>query len=305
MRPFLSVVMAARNVAPYAGEAVASLLAQSDGDWNLVCVDDGSTDGTARVVAESAAGDPRLRVVSGPALGVSAARNAALELADGEWVAFLDGDDVVAPDFVADLRARSAHADAVFRRMAPFADGSAPRFEPERREDERLDLARGIDLDRVGMRELAAGMQAWRRAAIEGVRFRPFICGEDRLFALDALLRAGTLVVSDASRYGYRKRKGSYSGRGIATEEGWLGELDYRLELAKTAQLAPRRVSPGDARWITVFACLGFPRGAMRFPLPARIRLLREWYRRIGAMKRLDWFRPRERRFLSVIRPFA
>jgi glycosyltransferase involved in cell wall biosynthesis len=92
MQPGLvSVMMPAYNAAPFIAEAIDSLLAQTYEDWELIVVDDGSTDGTAAVAA--AYDDPRIRLVSQPNRGEAAARNAALERMRGEYIAFLDADD--------------------------------------------------------------------------------------------------------------------------------------------------------------------------------------------------------------------
>lgn len=107
--PFVSVVIAVRNGATLVGRAIRSVLRQSFTDWEAWVVDDGSTDGTPAAVRAFST-DPRLRLVSLPAnRGVSAARNAALNRAGGEWVAYLDHDDEYAPDYLARVH---THRDA-------------------------------------------------------------------------------------------------------------------------------------------------------------------------------------------------
>jgi len=100
----VTVVVPVYNVAGYLRAALDSLLAQTVCDWTAVCVDDGSTDGSGRILDEYAVRDARIVVVHQPNGGVSAARNAGLDRATGEFVAFLDPDDVVAPDWLAKLR---------------------------------------------------------------------------------------------------------------------------------------------------------------------------------------------------------
>lgn len=101
MQPRVSVVMPARNAAPHVGGAIASVLAQTFDDFELVVVDDASTDAT-RAVAQSFA-DPRLQVVDGPGQGVAAARNRGIEAASAPLVAFCDADDVLLPPHLAAL----------------------------------------------------------------------------------------------------------------------------------------------------------------------------------------------------------
>jgi glycosyltransferase involved in cell wall biosynthesis len=90
----VSVIIPAYNAAAFVGEAVNSALAQSHPDVEVIVVDDSSTDGTPEILARY--GD-RIRVHRQPNGGVSSARNTGAALAGGDWVSFLDADDVWAP----------------------------------------------------------------------------------------------------------------------------------------------------------------------------------------------------------------
>jgi glycosyltransferase involved in cell wall biosynthesis len=92
--------MPAYNVEPYVGEAIQSVLRQSFVDLEVVVVDDGSTDGTARVVSVAAAGDPRVRLVRQPNRGLAGARNTAMRMARGDVFALLDSDDLWEREFL-------------------------------------------------------------------------------------------------------------------------------------------------------------------------------------------------------------
>jgi glycosyltransferase involved in cell wall biosynthesis len=87
------------NAAAHLPQSVGSVLAQTLADWELIAVDDGSSDGTLAWL--QARTDPRIHVLSQTNRGVSAARNAGLAQARGEYVAFLDADDTWAPHFLA------------------------------------------------------------------------------------------------------------------------------------------------------------------------------------------------------------
>jgi glycosyltransferase involved in cell wall biosynthesis len=94
----VSVIIPALNAAAFIGGAVGSVLAQSLSDLEVIVVDDGSTDETAAIVEGFMAGDARVRLIRHEApRGVSAARNAALRAAVGDWIALLDADDEFAP----------------------------------------------------------------------------------------------------------------------------------------------------------------------------------------------------------------
>ncbi|AAZ96262.1 glycosyltransferase [Thiobacillus denitrificans ATCC 25259] len=111
-KPLVSIVMPCYDAAAHLPASVGSVLAQTFADWELVAVDDGSRDATLAWL--QAQRDPRIRVLSQPNGGVSAARNAGLAAARGRHVAFLDADDTWAPDFLdAMVNALQARPDAV------------------------------------------------------------------------------------------------------------------------------------------------------------------------------------------------
>ncbi|MGH7307979.1 MAG: glycosyltransferase family 2 protein [Candidatus Rokuibacteriota bacterium] len=94
--PRVTVVMPVYNAEPYLREALAGVLAQTFTDFELLAIDDGSTDGSLEVLRRCA--DPRLRVVSRPHEGVVRTMNAALALAQAELIARADADDVCLPE---------------------------------------------------------------------------------------------------------------------------------------------------------------------------------------------------------------
>lgn len=96
--PRVSVVVPAYNAADTLGETLESVAAQTFRDFELVVVDDGSSDATLKVLLKYAAKWPWLRWEHQQNTGVAAARNRAIELARGEFIAFLDADDLWMPD---------------------------------------------------------------------------------------------------------------------------------------------------------------------------------------------------------------
>lgn len=95
--PRVAVLMPARDAARTVRAAATSILRQTERDLSLVCVDDGSTDGTAAVLDRLVARDPRVRVVRGPGEGIARALNRGLAACDAEVVARMDADDVAYP----------------------------------------------------------------------------------------------------------------------------------------------------------------------------------------------------------------
>ena len=91
--PEVSVIMPVYNVAPCLRQCLDSLKAQTLKDIEIICVDDGSTDGSSAILDEYAAADSRFRVIRQPNAGAGAARNRGLEVAQGTYLFFCDADD--------------------------------------------------------------------------------------------------------------------------------------------------------------------------------------------------------------------
>lgn len=99
-----SIIMPVYNHAAYLEQAVRSVLDQTCGDWELIIVDDGSTDGSGELADRLADTDGRIRVIHQANAGPSAARNAALAVARGPWLTYLDSDDLLLSDALDNYR---------------------------------------------------------------------------------------------------------------------------------------------------------------------------------------------------------
>ena len=108
--PQLSVVMPVYNCARFIEAAVASILCQTHADFELLIVDDGSTDGTTGILRGLAANDARIRLIEQENCGIVASLNRMISLACGEFMARMDGDDISLPDrFARQIAHLSAH----------------------------------------------------------------------------------------------------------------------------------------------------------------------------------------------------
>ena len=93
-----SIIIPVYNVENYLRDCLDSMLNQSFADWEAICVNDGSTDGSSTILDDLASKDSRVTVISQPNGGLSAARNTGLKAAQGDFVLFLDSDDWLEPD---------------------------------------------------------------------------------------------------------------------------------------------------------------------------------------------------------------
>ena len=111
----VSVVMPVYNVAEYVQRAVESVLKQDMPDFELICVDDGSTDGSGELLEALAKTDARMKVIRQKNGGAACARNAGMDIARGEYLFFHDSDDWAESDLLRRMvqRADDTQADLV------------------------------------------------------------------------------------------------------------------------------------------------------------------------------------------------
>ena len=101
--PLISVIIPVYNSEKYLERALDSVLNQTYKDLEIIVVDDGSTDGSGKIIAKYQKKDPRIISIRQKNSGQAAARNAGIRLAKGEFLAFLDGDDAYDKDFILKL----------------------------------------------------------------------------------------------------------------------------------------------------------------------------------------------------------
>lgn len=107
----ISVIIPAHNAASTIAKTLESLQAQTDPQWEVIVIDDGSTDETNAIATQMAANDSRIRIVQQKQQGVSTARNIGIDLARSSWLLFLDADDWISPDYLETMTA-TINADA-------------------------------------------------------------------------------------------------------------------------------------------------------------------------------------------------
>jgi teichuronic acid biosynthesis glycosyltransferase TuaG len=121
MERLVSIIMPVYNCEKYAGHAIGSVLAQSYVGWELLIINDGSTDRSKDKIAEIT--DSRIRYFEQENKGVSAARNVGLQHAAGDFICFLDSDDWLPPDSLENRLKKFSESSAIF-----FVDGSVNIF---------------------------------------------------------------------------------------------------------------------------------------------------------------------------------
>lgn len=237
--PLVSIIVPIRNSKHYLDDCVNSLRSQTYPDLEIILVDDGSTDGSAELCDAMAQTDQRIRVTHQPCRGVSAARNAGLDAATGAFVTFVDSDDSLRREAVAEaVRCAITHsADMVvfgYDVIEEHADGSVTEQESKtvrqqnvidtRRRHEKTVANQLCALDNDELLYQCWG-KLYRRSSIGDLRFAENIAfGEDMLFVLDLLTRGIRMAFLQRCLYVYRQHMGSLV-RGFRF--GKAQELEY------------------------------------------------------------------------------
>lgn len=206
----VSVIVPVYNCERYLRECLGSVLAQTHTALELIVVDDGSTDGSAAIADAAAAADPRVRVLHGPNAGQAAARNRGLDIATGDYMAFVDADDTVHPRMLQTLLDATGRfgADAASCR---FSRRPLPRHPAIRR---RYVHEAGAACEKFLYQapDVTPGVWAHIFAAslfAGGTRFVEGIIYEDLELLFRLYRRARRVVMCDAPMYYYRPNPAS------------------------------------------------------------------------------------------------
>ncbi len=204
-----SIIIPVYNVEPYLRECLDSVLAQTFTDWECLCVDDGSTDASGTILDEYSAKDFRFRVFHQENGGVSSARNLALDNARGEWVWFVDGDDVIHPNSLGIFHDAIQMHPGTCTVFLSYCEGT---ILPDEWPDTKTELPLvypepcSAGLARFGM---GMGSYVMRRVSIGSLRFEPFPRGEDSVFMMAYVRNGFGFIDLRRKLYFYRQRVGS------------------------------------------------------------------------------------------------
>lgn len=260
----VSIVVPVYKVENYLAECVDSLLRQTYRDIEVILVDDGSPDHCGTMCDAYKAKDNRVKVLHQKNQGLSVARNSGLQEVTGEYVAFVDSDDVVSEEYVAYLLRIATENDAPMAacQIADFRDGTVPELTLS---GDVLELSSEQALrmffyqDRMQTNVLG---KLFHRTLLWPDMFEPGILYEDAEPMYRVLYSAGRIAWSDAVLAGYRHRNTAQSRQGFSTREMDCVKVWQRIERDVSSR-CPGLVIPATCRAFSAYSHIFFmiPKG--------------------------------------------
>lgn len=225
-KPMVSVIIPVYRVADYLDACVASVVEQTYRELEIILVDDGSDDACPALCDAWAAKDARIRVIHQTNQGLSAARNAGLSVSHGQYVAFVDSDDIIEPTMIDVLMddMRRHRADVAVCGLRVVSDDGTTTLDAPRYETCRYTgLQALLDLLYIGRRiPDAAWGRLYRRDVLDRgttLRFPEGLTSEDYYVNAIAYYRAHVVSMNERPLYRYRRRERSICSSFVGTIE--------------------------------------------------------------------------------------
>ena len=210
-----SIIIPVYNVEPYLRECLDSVLNQTFGDWEAICVNDGSTDNSVDILVEYAAKDRRIKFVNQSNAGTATARNTGMRMAQGDYIVFLDSDDWLEKHALQTIAGKLKGVEVLCfsgrRFIEETKDFHAPDALPEKLYESGMAYYNENALLPRDFAFVCVVLRVYqRRFLLEyGLFFDDDVTYEDNLWVPLTLFYAHTVRVISNSLYVYRIRQGS------------------------------------------------------------------------------------------------
>ena len=232
----VSIILPVFNAERFLPQCLDSILRQTYQDWELIAVDDGSKDGSMEILKSYKKRDNRIHIISKENEGVSIARNIALKHAHGDYIYFVDSDDIVMPEGLMILVKAMESSKATFVKsdFLPIDEQGKQVFINKKQVIRRRYDGKVMDSEKffkkILMKEYFLWTCLFRKDIIvkNHIQFIP-LCRlmEDAAFVVDYLLYSDRNVYKDACIYGYRKYEGTVSAVNIDYTEDMMMVLKH------------------------------------------------------------------------------
>lgn len=235
-RNLISIIVPVYNVEDYLKECIDSILEQTYTNYELILVDDGSTDSSAIICDEYANKNINVSVIHKINGGLSSARNAGIEKANGDYYVFIDSDDVIHRDYLSEMMkiALQHQADIV---ACDFVSGEHCHWEEQ---SEHLDIRKGKEvIERMNEQDVLVTV-AWNKLYKSyffdslNLRYKNGKIHEDMFLAPELLDSCKVMVITSKKLYFYRQRVNSIMNSRFSVKQlDILEALEYRMDFFK------------------------------------------------------------------------
>lgn len=213
----VSVVIPVYNVEDYLEECLESIINQTLKDIEIICINDGSTDNSLKILEDYAEKDGRIKIYSQENSGLSASRNQGIKLSRGEYIYFIDSDDYLELETLQELyvMSKSLDLDILIFKLINFYDDTREKYTTNYYEMSFLKPYEGkiFNFDTIGGRILDIAVSVpgkfFKKSLIFSMKFPEGLIFEDNLFFAEAMLKAKNVSFLDKHFYNRRIRSGS------------------------------------------------------------------------------------------------
>ena len=223
----ISIIVPLYNIVEYLPRCVNSILSQTYGDFELILVDDGSTDLSGELCDQYMIADKRVRVLHKQNEGVSKARNCGLEMATGDWITFIDGDDYVVPQYL-DILLRTALDNDCLMSCCNmvFQNQDGINYKTAFMNSavlQNVEILQGYFCEGALKTQFYGPVnKLFHKSIIRDIVFEDYALGEDILFIYEVLNKISTVAFAGEIGYHYIKRTDS-----ATTSKFNFKKLDY------------------------------------------------------------------------------
>lgn len=219
MERLVSIIIPVYNVENYLGECLNSVINQTYSNLEIILINDGSTDKSGKICDEYALLDKRIKVIHKKNEGVSSARNMGIDLAKGEYIAFVDSDDLINEKYISSMYQNciETNSDLTFCRFSKYEDGRVIKVQ------EKMPECLEVNINEVNFVNFICQFfnfkknifgsccrTLYKKDIIKSNRFNPNIkISEDLLFLLQTMLTSKRISSVNEHLYFYRQSRKS------------------------------------------------------------------------------------------------
>lgn len=243
--PKISVLMPIYNVEKYLNRALDSVLNQTYKDFEVICVDDGSTDNSGKIADEYAKKDKRIKVIHQENQGLSMARNNGLKISNGEYIHFFDSDDVIHPELLETTiyYAEKFKADVVHFEFCKLKKNVEPEivlFDKEHVKYMVTESPLFLGIKKRGQRvSFNAWSKLYKKSILENLEFIAGIHFEDYPHTFAVFAKHPKTVILDKELYFYTINQNSISNQNVKPKQikDYHKGINFLYEIYKASHL--------------------------------------------------------------------